>query len=79
VNGIYNFITDNHCCFYDSGVFENVKLHEYKFRIVRGDNVTLELDTNKKTLHLFVNNVIQPLRITNVPLPCCFIIVSVGN
>jgi hypothetical protein len=27
VNGIYNFMTDNHCCFYDSGVFENVKLH----------------------------------------------------
>jgi hypothetical protein len=46
---------------------------------VKGDNVTLELDTNKRTLHLFVNNVIQPLRITNIPLPCCFIIVSVGR
>jgi hypothetical protein len=28
VNGIYNFMTDNHCCFY--------------YRIVRGDNVTLD-------------------------------------
>jgi hypothetical protein len=39
----------------------------------------LELDTNKRTLHLFVNNVIQPLCITNVPLPCCFLIVCVGK
>jgi hypothetical protein len=79
VNGIYNFMTDNHCCFYDSSVFENVKSHGYKFRINRGDNVMLELDTNKRILHLFVNNVIQPLCITDVPLPCCFLIVSVGN
>jgi hypothetical protein len=79
VNGIYNFMTDNHCCFYNSGVFENVKMHGYKFRIVRGDNVVLELDTNKKTLHFFVNNVIELLCITNVPLPCCFLIVSVGR
>jgi hydrogenase maturation factor len=27
-NGIFNFMTDNHCCFYDSCEFENVKLHE---------------------------------------------------
>jgi hypothetical protein len=39
----------------------------------------LELDRNKRTLHLFVNNVIQPLYITNVPLPCCFLIVYVGK
>jgi hypothetical protein len=72
VNGICNFMCDNHCCFYDSGVFENVKLHGYSYRINRGDNVMLELDTNKRTLYLFVNSVIQPLCITNVPLPCCF-------
>jgi hypothetical protein len=70
---------DNQCCFYNSGVFENVKLYGYKFRIVRGDNVTLELDTNKRTLHLFINNVIKPLCITNAPLPSCFLIVSVGR
>jgi hypothetical protein len=51
-----------------TGVFEKVKLHGYKFRIVRGDNVRLESDMNKKTLHLFVNNVIQHLSSTNVPL-----------
>jgi hypothetical protein len=39
----------------------------------------LELDTNKGILCLFVNNVIQPLYITDVPLPCCFLIVSVGR
>jgi hypothetical protein len=72
-------MTDNHCCFYDSGTFENVKLHGYEYGIVRGNSVMLELDTNKRTLHLFVNNVIQPLCITNVPLPCCFLIVSVGK
>jgi hypothetical protein len=70
-------MTDNHCCFYDSGVFENVKLHGYKYRIVRGDNVMLELDTNKRTLYLFVNNVIKPLCITNIPLSCYFLIVFV--
>jgi hypothetical protein len=79
VNGIYNFITDNHCCFYDSCVFENVKLYGYSYRINRGDNIMLELDINKRILYLFVNNVIQPLRITNVPLPCCFLIVFVGK
>jgi hypothetical protein len=68
VIGIYNFMTDNHCCFYDRGVFENVKLHGYSYRIKRGDNVMLELDTNKRILYLFVNNFIQPLCITNVPL-----------
>jgi hypothetical protein len=72
-------MTDNHCCFYDSGVFENVKLHGYSYRIKRGDSVMLELDTNKRTLHPFVNNMIQPLCITNVSLPCCFLIVSVGK
>jgi hypothetical protein len=72
-------MTDNHCCFYDSGVFENVKMHGYSYRINRGDNVMLELDTNKRTLHFFVNNVIQPVCVTNVPLPCCFEIVSVGR
>jgi hypothetical protein len=77
VNRIYNFMTDNHCCFYDSGVFENVKLHGYSYRINRGDNVMLELDTNKRILYLFVNNMIQPLCITKVPLPYCFLIASV--
>jgi uncharacterized membrane protein YoaT (DUF817 family) len=72
-------MTDNNCCFYDSGVFENVKLRGYSYRINRGDNVTLELNTNKRALHLFVNNVIQPLCITNVPLQCCFLTVSVGK
>jgi hypothetical protein len=50
VNGIFNFMIDNNYCFYDSGVL-NVKLQGYKFKIVRGDNVTLELNTNKRTLH----------------------------
>jgi hypothetical protein len=72
-------MTDNHCCFYHSGVFENVKLHGYSYRIKRGDSVMLELNTNKRILYLFVNNVIQPLYITNVPLACCFLIVSVGK
>jgi hypothetical protein len=72
-------MTDNHCCFYDSGVFGNVKLHGYSCRIEHGDSVMLELDSNKRTLHLFVKNVIQPLYITNVPLPCCFLSVSVGK
>jgi hypothetical protein len=79
VNGIYNFMCDNQCCFYYSGVFENVKCHGYSYRINRGDNVMLELDTNKRILYLFVNNVIQLLCITNVLLPCCFLIVSVGK
>jgi hypothetical protein len=79
VNGIYNFMTDNHCCFYDSGIFESVKYHGYNYRINRGDNVMLELDTNKIILYLFVYIVIQPLCITNVPLPCCFLIVSAGK
>jgi hypothetical protein len=79
VNGIYNFMTDNHCCFYDSGVFENVKLNWFSYRINRGDNVMLELDTNKRILYLFINNVIQPLDITNIPLSCCFLIVFVGK
>jgi hypothetical protein len=65
-------MTDNHCCFYDSGVFENVKLHGYSYRIESGDSFMLELDINKKTFHLLVKNVIQLLCITNVPLPCCF-------
>jgi hypothetical protein len=30
VNGIYNFMTDNHCCFYDINVFENVKFRGYR-------------------------------------------------
>jgi hypothetical protein len=53
-NGIFNFMTNNHCCFYDSGVFGIVNLHRYKYRLVRGDIITLELDTNKRTLHLFL-------------------------
>jgi hypothetical protein len=65
VNGIYNFMTDNYCCFYYSGA--------------RGDKVTLELDTNKRRLHLFINNVIEQPCITIVLLPCCFLIVSVGR
>jgi hypothetical protein len=72
-------MTDNHYCFYDSDVFENVKLHGYSYRINRGDSVILELNTNKRILYLFVNNVFQPLCITNVPLPYCFLIVSVGK
>jgi hypothetical protein len=32
---------------------------------------------NKRTLHLFVRNVIQLLCIINVPLQSCFLIVSV--
>jgi hypothetical protein len=79
VNGIYNFMTDNHCCFYGSGVFENVKLHGYSYRINRGDNVMLELDTNKRILYLFVNSVIQRVCITKVSLPCCFLIVFAGK
>jgi hypothetical protein len=39
----------------------------------------LELDTNKRTLHFFVNNVIQPVCVTNIPLQCCFLIMSVGK
>jgi hypothetical protein len=79
VKGIYNFMTDNHYCFYDSGVFKNIKLHGYSYRIKRGDSVMLKLDTNKRILYLFVNNMIQPLCITNVLLTCCFLIVSVGK
>jgi hypothetical protein len=52
-------MTDNHCCFYDSGVFENVKLHGYSYKINHGNSVMLELDTNKRILYLFVNNVIS--------------------
>jgi hypothetical protein len=40
-NWIFNFMTDNHCCFYDSGVFENMKLHWYSYMIHDGDSVIL--------------------------------------
>jgi hypothetical protein len=72
-------MTNIHFCFFERDVFENLKYHGYSYRINRGDNVMLELDRNKRTLHLFVNNVIQPLYITNVPLPCFFLIVYVGK
>jgi hypothetical protein len=72
-------MTDNHCCFYDSGVFEKVKLHGYSYRIESGDSVMIELDSNKRTLHLFVKSVIQQLYITNVQLPCGFLILSLGK
>jgi hypothetical protein len=62
VNGIYNFMTDNHCCFYDTGVYKNVKLHGYSYRIKCGDTVMLESDTNKRILYLFVNNMIKLIK-----------------
>jgi hypothetical protein len=55
INGIYNFMTNNHCCFYDSGVLEQGKTYGFSYRIKKGDTVMLELDTNKKTLHFFVS------------------------
>jgi hypothetical protein len=39
----------------------------------------LELDTNKRTLHFFINKKIQPVVLTNVPLPMCFLIVLVNK
>jgi hypothetical protein len=33
VNGIYNFMTNNHCCFYDSVVFEQGKTYGFSYRI----------------------------------------------
>jgi hypothetical protein len=38
----------------------------------------LDLNINRRTLHLIVNNIIQPLGIINVRLPSCFLIISVG-
>jgi hypothetical protein len=53
VNGFYNFMTNNHCCFYDSRVFEQGKTYEFSYRIKKGDSVMLELDTNKRNITLF--------------------------
>jgi hypothetical protein len=39
VNGIYNFMTNNHCCFYDSGVLEQGKTYGFSYRIKKGDSV----------------------------------------
>jgi hypothetical protein len=39
----------------------------------------LELDTNKRTSHFFVNKKIQPVVLTNVPLPMCFLIVLINK
>jgi hypothetical protein len=55
VNLIFNFMRNNHCCFYDSGVLEQGKIYRFSYRIKKGDTVMLELDTNKRTLHYFVN------------------------
>jgi hypothetical protein len=39
----------------------------------------LELDTNKRTFHFFVNKKIQSVILTNVPLPTCFLNVLVNK
>jgi hypothetical protein len=72
VNGIHNFMSNNHCCFYDSGVLEQGKTYGFSYRIKKGDTVMLELDTSKRTLYFFVNKKIQPVVLTDVPLPMCF-------
>jgi hypothetical protein len=72
-------MTNNHCCFYDSGVLEQGKAYGFSYRIKKGDMVMLELDTNKRTLHFFVNKKIQPVVLTNVPLPMCFLIVLINK
>jgi hypothetical protein len=69
----------NHCCFFNRGVFGNVNYHGNKYRIEKGDKVMLEMDTNKRTLHLFINNIIQLLCIINVQLHYCFLIVFAGK
>jgi hypothetical protein len=33
VNGIFKFITNNDCCFYDSGVLDQGKIYEYSFKL----------------------------------------------
>jgi hypothetical protein len=72
-------MTNNHCCFYDSGELEQGKIYGFSYRIKKGDSVMLELDTNRRTLHFFVNKKIQPVVITDVPLPMCFLIVLVSK
>jgi hypothetical protein len=38
-----------------------------------------ELKTNKRTLYFFINKEIQPIVLTNIPLPTCFLIVLVNK
>jgi hypothetical protein len=77
VNGIFNFMCNNHCCMYDSGVLEQQKMYGYEYRINKGDIVMLELDTKEKKLYFFLNGKLLPFVLTEVPLPVCFLIVSV--
>jgi hypothetical protein len=62
---------------FDSGVVEQHKMYGYDYRINKGDTVMLELDTNEKKLYFFLNGKLLPVVLTEVPLPCCFLIVSV--
>jgi hypothetical protein len=33
------------------------------------DIISLEIDTNKKLVHLFINNILQPVSLSNIPFP----------
>jgi hypothetical protein len=33
------------------------------------DIISIEVDTNKKTVHVFINNILQPISLCNVPFP----------
>jgi hypothetical protein len=79
VNGIFNFMTNNHCCFYDSGVLEQGKTYGFSYRIKKGNTIMLELDSNKVTLHFFINKEIHLVVLTDVRLPTCFLIVLVNK
>jgi hypothetical protein len=57
VNGIFHFMTNDHCYMFDSGVF----------------------DTREKKIYFFLNGKLLPFVLIEVPLSCCFLIVSVCN
>jgi hypothetical protein len=33
------------------------------------DIISIEIDSNEKTLHIFINNILQPVSLHNIPFP----------
>jgi hypothetical protein len=62
---------------FDSGILEQHKVCGYEYWIKKSDTILLELYTKEKKYYFFLNGTLLPFVLTEVPLPCCFLIVSV--
>jgi hypothetical protein len=47
---------------------QNGYIHGYN-QWKQNDNISIEVNTIKKTLHIFINNILQPVSLCDVPFP----------